>query len=98
MASHTALLRKPITKLCLILQGERCSVVISYTSLLEPWGDVAMLGLPAWDTPGWKRSSEGVPEHKPWPRRMRSSNSPASEELDDIPLRPPLLPLRLGLS
>ena len=25
-----------------------------------------MLGLPAWDSPDWNRSSEGGPEHKPW--------------------------------
>ena len=41
----------------------------THTSPLEPGPragvGIAMLGLPAWDSPDWNRSSEGGPEHKP---------------------------------
>lgn len=65
-APTATLSRTFIAKLQIILQGERCAVG-SYASLLEtgPWGDMAVLKLPGWDTPGRRRGSEGVPEHKP---------------------------------
>lgn len=52
----------------------------THTSPLEPGPragvGVAMLGLPAWDSPDWNRSSEGGPEHRPWPGGRRNSDRP----------------------
>ena len=52
----------------------------THTSPLEPGPragvGVAMLGLPAWDSPDWNRSSEGGPEHKSRPQGRRNSDRP----------------------
>lgn len=49
-------------------------------------GTMAMLELPGWGPPGWRRSSEQVPEHEPRPRRARSMDTRAGEEPDEVPM------------
>lgn len=81
---HVELSRKPVTNLGIILQEEgHCygfTHTHTHTSPLEPGPRAgvgrAMLGLPAWESPDWNKSSDGGPEHKPWPRGIRDSDRP----------------------